>query len=134
MYTFIQFFWTIVNVLVKGCDCNNIYRYMLISILVEFLQRQLKYLKDNLKKCLDSRSKLTESDAPASSLPICNYFEVMRFFHDKTANKPTERNLFFLMTHLMFHKNRAMPLLLQKCQEKTVQESEKIGILKLRKR
>ena len=66
---------------------------MLISILVEFLQKQSKYLKDNLKKCLDTRSKLTKSGAPASSLPKCNYFEVMRFLHDKTANKPTESNL-----------------------------------------
>ena len=66
---------------------------MLISILVEFLQKQLKYLKDNLKKCLDRRSKLAKSGAPASSLPKCNYFEVMRFLHGKTANKPAESNL-----------------------------------------
>ena len=66
---------------------------MLISIFVEFLQKQLKYLKDNLKKCLDRRSKLAKSGAPASSLPKCNYFEVMRFLHGKTANKPAESNL-----------------------------------------
>ena len=66
---------------------------MLIFILVEFLQKQLKYLNGNLKKCLDRRSKLIKSGAPASSLPKCNYFEVMRFLHDKTANKPTESNL-----------------------------------------
>ena len=29
----------------------------------------------------------------ASSLSKCNYFEVMQFLHDKTANKPTESNL-----------------------------------------
>ena len=66
---------------------------MLLYILVEFLQKQLKHLKDNLKKCLDRRSKLTKSGAPASSLLKCNYFEVMRFLHDRTANKPTESNL-----------------------------------------
>ena len=66
---------------------------MLISILVEFLQKQLKYLKYNLKKCLGRRSKLTKSGAPASSWPKCNYFEVMRFLHEKTINKPTESNL-----------------------------------------
>ena len=66
---------------------------MLISILVEFLEKQLKYLKDNLKKCLDSRSMLIKSRAPASSLSKCNYFEVMQFLYDKTANKPTECNL-----------------------------------------
>ena len=66
---------------------------MLISILVEFLQKQLKHLKDNLKKCLDRRSKLAKSVAPASSLPKYNYFEVMRFLHGKTASKPAESNL-----------------------------------------
>ena len=67
---------------------------MLISILVEFLQKQFKYLKDNIKKCLDRRSKLTKSGAPASSLPKFSYFEVMRFLHDKMANKPIESNLY----------------------------------------
>ena len=66
---------------------------MLISIFVEFLQKQLKYLKDNLKKCLDRGSKLTKSGATAPSLPKCNYFKVMRFLYDKTANEPTESNL-----------------------------------------
>ena len=42
---------------------------------------------------LDRISKLTKSGAPASSLPKCNCFELMRFLHDKTANKPTESNL-----------------------------------------
>ena len=66
---------------------------MLISILLEFLQKQFKYLNDSLKKCLDRRSKLTKSVAPASSLPKCNYFEVIQSLHDKAANKPTESNL-----------------------------------------
>ena len=71
----------------------DIYCFILISILEEFLQKQLRYLKGNLKKCLDSRSKHTKSGAPALSLPKCNYLEVMRFLHDKTANKPTKSNL-----------------------------------------
>ena len=66
---------------------------MLISILLDILQKQLKYLNDSSKKCLDRRSKLTKSVAPASSLPKSNYFEVMQPLHDKAANKPTESNL-----------------------------------------
>ena len=66
---------------------------MLVSILLEFLKKQLKYLKENLKKFLDRRSRLTKSGAPTSWWLKCNYFEVMRFLHDKTANKPTESNL-----------------------------------------
>ena len=42
---------------------------------------------------LDRISKLTKSSALASSLPKCNYFQLMRFLHEKTANKPTESNL-----------------------------------------
>ena len=75
---------------------------MLISILVGFLQKQLKYLKYNLKKCLGRRSKLTKSGAPASALPKCNYFEVMQFLHDKTANKPTESNLCLIFIIFIF--------------------------------
>ena len=64
-----------------------------VFILVEFLQRNLKNLKDNLKKCLDKRQQMTKSGAPASSLPQCKYFEQMRFLHEKTANKPTDTNI-----------------------------------------
>ena len=60
---------------------------------MDYLQKQLKYLKDNLKKCLDRRAKVTKSGAPASSLPKCSYFETMRFLHDRTANLPTESNV-----------------------------------------
>ena len=79
---------------------------MLISILVEFLQKQLKHLKDSSKK-----SQLTTSGAPASSLPKCNYLEVMRFLllHDKTGNKPT---LCLPNDTSFFRKNRTMPELL----------------------
>lgn len=57
------------------------------------MQRNLKNLKDNLKKCLDKRQQMTKSGAPASSLPQCKYFEQMRFLHEKTANKPTDSNI-----------------------------------------
>ncbi|XP_028396781.1 uncharacterized protein LOC114532138 [Dendronephthya gigantea] len=60
---------------------------------VEFLKTQLKYLKDNLKKCLDRRSKATKSGAAASKLPTCKYFDQLRFLHGKVCNKPTESNL-----------------------------------------
>ena len=71
----------------------NIDWYMLISILVEFLQKQLKYLKDSLKKNLDMRSRLAKSGASALPFPKWNDFEVMQFLHEKTANKPTKSNL-----------------------------------------
>ena len=67
----------------------------LISVIfaVEFLQRQLKNLKDNLKKCLDKRQQMTKSGAAALSLPKCKYFDQMQFLHEKTANQPTVSNV-----------------------------------------
>ena len=57
------------------------------------MQRNLKNLKDNLKKCLGKRQQMTRSGAPASVLPQCKFFEQMRFLQEKTANKPTESNI-----------------------------------------
>ena len=63
-------------------------------ILVEYLQRQFKYLKDNLKKCLDRRANImTKSGAAATSLPTCNYFNQMLYLVEGVGNQPTERNL-----------------------------------------
>ena len=59
----------------------------------EFLKTQLKYLKDNLKKCLDRRSKATKSGAAASKLATCKYFDQLGFLCSKVSNKPTESNL-----------------------------------------
>jgi hypothetical protein len=53
----------------------------------------LKYLKDNLKKCLDRRSKAFKSGAAASKLPTCKYFDQLSFLHCKVSNKHTESNL-----------------------------------------
>ena len=53
----------------------------------------MKYLKDNLKKCLDRRSKATRSGAAASKLATCKYFDQLSFLHSKVSNKPTESNL-----------------------------------------
>ena len=36
---------------------------------------------------------MTRSEAPASVLPQCKFFEQMRFLHEKTANRPTESNI-----------------------------------------
>ena len=36
----------------------------------DFLQKQLKNLKDTLKKCLDKRNRMTRLGAAASNLPL----------------------------------------------------------------
>ena len=62
-------------------------------LLAEYLQRQFKYLKDNLKKCLDRRANMTMSGAAATSLPTCNYFNQMLYLIEGVGNQPTESNL-----------------------------------------
>ena len=72
---------------------NKLLSLELFNFTVEFLKTKLKYLKDNLKKCLDRRSKVMRSGATASKLATCKYFDQLSFLHNKVSNKPTESNL-----------------------------------------
>ena len=60
---------------------------------VMFLQKQLKNLRDMLKKCLDKKNRLSRSGAPARELPKCQLFDQMAFLFEMSANKPSESNL-----------------------------------------
>ena len=62
-------------------------------LLAEYLQSQFKYLKGNLKKCLDRRENMTKSGVAATSLPTCNYFNQMLYLIKGVGNQPTESNL-----------------------------------------
>ena len=62
-------------------------------LLAEYLQSQFKYLKGNLKKCLDRRANMTKSGVAATSLPTCNYFNQMLYLIKGVGNQPTESNL-----------------------------------------
>ena len=62
-------------------------------LLVEYLQRQFKYLKDNLKKRLDRRANMTKLGAAATSLPTCKYFNQMLYLVEGVVNQPTENDL-----------------------------------------
>ena len=68
-------------------------KYVLFFPSVVYLQKVFKNLKDSLKKCLDKRGALSRSGAAASTLPMCKYFEVMRFLHEKTSNLETHSNV-----------------------------------------
>ena len=61
---------------------------MIYLLLVPFIQKQLKNLKDTLKKC-----RITRSAAAAINLPKCQYFDMMAFLHEKSVNRVTETNL-----------------------------------------
>ena len=62
-------------------------------LLVEYFHRQFKYLKGNLKRCLARRANMTKSEAAATSLPTCNYFNQMLYLVERVGNQPTESNL-----------------------------------------
>ena len=68
-------------------------KYVVFFPSVVYLQKVFKNLKDSLKKCLDKRRALSRSGAAASTLPMCKYFEVMRFLHEKTSNLETHSNV-----------------------------------------
>ena len=65
----------------------------LFFTIVEYLEKKLKNLKDNLKECLENLSSLTKSGAAAFSLPKCEYFDEMAFLSEKRCNRPSESNL-----------------------------------------
>ena len=71
--------------------CNLDSLFYLFSVV--FLQKQLKNLRDMLKKCLDKRNRLSRSGAAVRELPKCQYFEQMAFLCETSANKATESNL-----------------------------------------
>ena len=77
---------------------NMVIKILCMQFLAEFLQKQLKNLKDSLKKCLNKRTKMTRSGAAASSLPKCRYFEQMAFLYGSVGNRPTESNLSSLLS------------------------------------
>ena len=60
---------------------------------VMFLQKQLKNLRDMLKKCLDKRNGLSRSGEPAKKLPKCQFSDQVAFLCEMSANKPSETNL-----------------------------------------
>jgi len=60
---------------------------------IMFLQKQLKNLREMLKKCLDKRNRLSRSGASARELPKCQLFDQMAFLCEMSGNKPSESNL-----------------------------------------
>ena len=73
--------------------CKFCLNFDFVYFLVPYLQRTFKNLKDSLKKCLDKRKAMTRSGAAAGTLPMCKYFELMCFLHEKTSNLPTSSNV-----------------------------------------
>ena len=103
---------------------NIIHNFLhLHFLLVEFLQKQLKNLKDSLKKCLDKRNQMSRSGAAAESLPKCKYFEQMRFLHDKSANKPTVSNLGICTNEINFDRESSSTSL----KRKTLEDDAKVN-------
>ena len=72
---------------VTDVDC------ILKLVVVEFLKNEWKKLKENFKRCIDKRARLTKSGAPAHALPKCKYFDQLMFVHDKVKNRETESNV-----------------------------------------
>ena len=90
-------------------------------ILVPFLQKQLKNLRDMLKKCLDKRNRISRSGAASCDLPKCQFFDQMAFLHEKSANKPSESNLSDSLGNSFFEDSVLSPPSPGSCVEVTKQ-------------
>ena len=65
-------------------------------VLADVLKKQLKNLKDTLKKCLDKRNELTKSGAAALKLPKCKFFEQMDFSLKKRETSRRSQTLIII--------------------------------------
>ena len=63
------------------------------DLLLEYLQRQFKYLKGNVNKCLDREANMTKSEAATTSLRTYNYFNQILYLDEGVGNQPTESNV-----------------------------------------
>ena len=91
---------------------------MLVSILVEFLQKQLKYLKGDLKKCFNRRSKqisLSLYKIVFDWLQISRsgnpYLPALLFFSLNTRTKTFSCFIIFLMLKMHDHNVWSLPAL-----------------------
>lgn len=62
-------------------------------LIVEYLKSQWKNVKENFKRCLDKRNRMTRSGAASHTLPKCKYFENLLFINDKILNQETCSNI-----------------------------------------
>ena len=65
----------------------------LYSVLVEYLNQQWKNVKENYKRCLDKRNRMTRSGAANHTLPTCRYYEQLHFLNDKVSSQETTSNI-----------------------------------------
>ena len=67
--------------------------YLFVIFTVDFLKKEWKNMRENMKRCIVRRAEMTRSGAPSSSLPKCKYFSQLQFIRDKIMNKETDSNL-----------------------------------------
>ena len=69
--------------------------FIFIFTLVDYLKKEWEKLRDNYRKCLQRRDKLTRSGAGSKKLPRCNFFSELSFLKDVTTNRKTCSNINF---------------------------------------
>lgn len=60
---------------------------------MEYLKREWDKLKDNYRKCLQRREKITKSVAENKKFPTCSYFTKLSFLKDIVSNRKTISNV-----------------------------------------
>ncbi|XP_028412543.1 uncharacterized protein LOC114535434 [Dendronephthya gigantea] len=64
-----------------------------LGVEVEYIKREWEKLKDNYRKCLQRREKMTRSGAGNKKLPTCNFFTELSFLKDIVSNRKTMSNV-----------------------------------------
>ena len=66
---------------------------MLIFILESVLTKEFDRLKDNYRRCIRKREKMTRSGCAGTKLPTCEYFVELSFLRDIVTGRNTESNV-----------------------------------------
>ena len=66
---------------------------MLIFILESVLTKEFDRLKDNYRRCIRKREKMTRSGCAGTKLPTCEYFMELSFLRDIVTGRNTESNV-----------------------------------------
>ena len=64
-----------------------------LIVLVDYLKKEWEKLKDNYRKCIQRRDRMTKSGSGSTKLPVCNFFKELSFLKDISSNRKGTSNV-----------------------------------------
>lgn len=75
---------------------RNAYLCIVLYFFIEFdLQKMFAKLRDNYRRCVRKRERLSRSGNENNKLPLCNYFEELNFLYDVVSDKSHEISMVY---------------------------------------